>query len=155
MSLAFIPGISAFTTTSLSVSKMSTEGTYLVVDSGSSQSLPQKASRAGSVLNSRKGSHLMSDIVFVSFQKLSCRSFRIPLRIRDSKNVRCRCTSRTTDLSRVFIGRRENCRLPRRELLTHCPIQRLGCCGAKTDWHANFKRKCKSLCGLIRLFFRR
>src|SRR5436309_301839 len=69
MSFAFIPGISAFTTTSLSVSKMSTEGTYVVVDSGSSQSLlPQKASRAGSVLNSRKGSHLMSDIVLSPFR---------------------------------------------------------------------------------------
>src|SRR2546427_6039375 len=68
MSFAFIPGISAFTTTSLSVSKMSTEGTYVVVDSGSSQSLPQKASRVGSVLNSRKGSHLMSDIVLSPFR---------------------------------------------------------------------------------------
>src|SRR5213594_3267580 len=146
MSLAFIPGISAFTTTSLSVSKMSSEGTYVVVDSGSSQSLPQKASRAG-VLNSRKGSHLMSDIVFVSFQKLSCRSFRIPLRIRDSKNVRCCCASRTTDLSRVFIGRRENRRLPRRELLTHCPIQRIGCRRAWTDWQAGSGENVKAYAG--------
>src|SRR5438128_9285826 len=61
-------GFAMFTTTSLSVSKMSTERTYVVVDSGSSQSLPQKASRAGSVLNSRKGSHLMSDIVLSPFR---------------------------------------------------------------------------------------
>src|SRR2546428_13854225 len=81
---------------------------------------------AHSCLNSRKGSHLMSDIVFVSFQKLSCRSFRIPLRIRDSKNVRCCTTSRTTDLSRVFIGRRENRGLPRRELLKRSEERRVG-----------------------------
>src|SRR5206468_11625775 len=55
----------------ISFSKISTEGFHAVVDAGASQSLPKKPpNRAGSVLNSRKGSHLMSDIRLVSFQRL-------------------------------------------------------------------------------------
>src|SRR5262245_52665659 len=68
MSLTFIPGSSALMTTSLSFSKMSTEGFHAVVESGDSQPLPKKSpNRTGSLpnsrLNSRKGSHLMSDTV--------------------------------------------------------------------------------------------
>src|SRR5438046_345958 len=87
MSFAFIPGSSALSTTSLSFSKISTEGFHAVVDAGASQSLPKKPpNRAGSVLNSRKGSHLMSDIRLVSFQRLldaACgliQAFHVPRR---------------------------------------------------------------------------
>src|SRR5215470_13247231 len=78
MSFAFIPGSSALMTTPLSFSKISTEGFHVVVDMGVSQSLPKKPpSRAGSVLNSRKGSHLMSDMVSSPFRDPFRSSFAI------------------------------------------------------------------------------
>src|SRR5207244_4361627 len=69
ISFAFIPGTSTLTTISLSFSKMSTDGFHSVVDTAFSQSLSRNLPNLpGNMFSSRKGSHLISDMVLPPFR---------------------------------------------------------------------------------------
>src|SRR5215831_17233224 len=87
MFFASRPGSSAWTTTSLSFSKISTEGFHAVVDTGASKYLPGKfPKRSVKVLKSRKGSHLMRATIppfEVSYQaSANMLAFSIPAEAR-------------------------------------------------------------------------